>query len=97
MSFTSNVTDGKGGVKVNTLVNVKATDGSLATVALSFRGVTRQGKQIKGTVKGALSADKKSWTASERLEPSSTYTLTRAARASPGSRRPRSPPSGPRS
>ena len=84
VSFTSNVTDGKGGVKVNTLVNVKATDGSLATVALSFRGVTRQGKQIKGTVKGALSADKKSWTASERLEPSSTYTLTSTGKSVTG-------------
>ncbi len=84
VSFTSNVKDGKGGVKVNTLVNVKATDGSLATVALSFRGVTRQGKQIKGTVKGALSADKKSWTASERLEPSSTYTLTSTGKSVTG-------------
>ena len=84
MSFTSNVEDGKGGVKVNTLVNVKASNGSLSTVALTYRGVTRQGKQIKGTVKGGLSADRLSWTATERLEPSSTYTLTSTGKSVAG-------------
>ena len=84
VSFTSNVEDGKGGVKVNTLVNVKASNGSLSTVALTYRGVTRQGKQIKGTVKGGLSADRLSWTATERLEPSSTYTLTSTGKSVAG-------------
>jgi lipoprotein-anchoring transpeptidase ErfK/SrfK len=85
VSFTSNVKDGKGNVKVSTLVNVRATNGSLSTVSLSYRGVTRQGKQIDGTVKGALSADKTSWTATERLEPSSTYTLTTTGKGAAGS------------
>ncbi len=84
VSFTSNVADGKGGVKVSTLVNVKATNGSLSKVALNYRGVTRQGKQIKGTVQGALSADRLSWTATERLEPSSTYTLTSTGKSVAG-------------
>jgi lipoprotein-anchoring transpeptidase ErfK/SrfK len=85
VSFTSNVEDGKGNVKVSTLVNVRAANGSLSTVSLRYRGVTRQGKQIDGTVKGALSADKTSWTATERLEPSSTYTLTTTGKGASGS------------
>ena len=84
MSFTSNVEDGKGNVKVSTLVKVQAKNGSLAGVSFTFRGVTRQGKQIKGSVKGALSADKSSWTATERLEPSATYTLTTSGKGARG-------------
>ena len=84
VSFTSNVEDGKGNVKVSTLVKVQAKNGSLAGVSLTYRGVTRQGKQIKGSVKGALSADKASWTATERLEPSATYTLTTSGKGAGG-------------
>ena len=84
VAFTSNVEDGKGKVKVSTLVSVKAENGTLQKVALSYRGVTRAGKQISGTVDGALAKDKASWTATERLEPSSTYTLTTTGKNAEG-------------
>ena len=59
-------------------------NGTLTEVALNYRGVTRAGKQIKGTVAGTLSADKTSWTAGDRLEPSSTYTLTMTGKGASG-------------
>ncbi len=76
VSLRSNVKDGKGNVKVATVVEVAAKNGTLTEVALNYRGVTRAGKQIKGSVAGTLSTDKTTWTAKDRLEPSSTYTLT---------------------
>lgn len=84
VSIKSNVDDGKGNVKVSTLVNVKASNGTLTSVSLSYRGVTRAGKPIDGTVRGALDAEKTRWTATDRLEPSATYTLTAKGKSPTG-------------
>jgi lipoprotein-anchoring transpeptidase ErfK/SrfK len=88
VSFRTNVTDGDGAgrsnVRVDTLVNVKAANGTLQGVTLSYVGSTRQGKQVRGTVSGAIDAAKTSWTAKERLEPSATYTLTVNGRGAAG-------------
>ncbi len=84
VSFSSNVKDGKGNVKVSTQVSVTSANGTLSEVKLSYRGVTRAGKQIKGTVAGALNAAKTTWTAADRLEPSSTYTMTTTGKNSTG-------------
>jgi lipoprotein-anchoring transpeptidase ErfK/SrfK len=84
VTFKSNVKDGKGNVKVSTLVSVQAANGSLRKVSLAYRGVTRQGRQISGKIKGTLSADRTNWTATERLEPSSTYTLTASGKNTAG-------------
>ena len=58
------------------MVAVKAANGTVGTVKLSYAGKDSKGKAIKGTVDGAVAKDKTGWTAGERLEPSATYTLS---------------------
>ncbi|HET9648474.1 MAG TPA: Ig-like domain-containing protein [Microlunatus sp.] len=74
--LSSNVDDGATKVTVDTLVNAKASDGTLKSVKLSYTGTDGKGQKISGAVKGTLNGAKTSWTAGDRLEPSSTYTLT---------------------
>ena len=69
VSLTSNVKDGATGVKVDTLVWVKAAAGTIAKVTLTYRGQDRRGRTVKGHVDGVLSKDRTRWTATERLEP----------------------------
>jgi lipoprotein-anchoring transpeptidase ErfK/SrfK len=76
VKLTSNVKDGAVSVKVDTVVAVKATSGRITKVALSYQTVDRQGRTVKGKVPGAISADKTSWTAADRLEPAASYKLT---------------------
>jgi lipoprotein-anchoring transpeptidase ErfK/SrfK len=78
VAFSSNVKDGASKVKVDTLVSVKAADGKLSKVTLSYAYTDKNGKKKKGKVDGALSKDKVSWKATERLEPSASYKLNMA-------------------
>lgn len=88
VAFASTVTDaagkGKNDVKVDTIVRVTTSKGTLQSIALSYQGVTRAGKEVSGKVAGALNAAKTTWVAKERLEPSSTYTLTMAGTGAAG-------------
>lgn len=76
VSFTPNVKDGAKNVKVSTVVAVKADNGTVGSVKLSYQGTDAKGKAIKGSVDGTVAKDKTGWTAADRLEPGSTYTLT---------------------
>jgi lipoprotein-anchoring transpeptidase ErfK/SrfK len=80
VSLTSNVEDGGTGVKVDTLVWVKAAAGTLTKVALTYRGQDRWGRPVKGQVNGAVSKDRTRWTATERLEPNFSYVLAMAGK-----------------
>lgn len=80
VALTANVKDGAKNVKVSTLVGVTADNGTVDAVKLSYAGKDTRGKATKGTVKGTVAADRTSWTAAGRLEPSSTYTLTVSGR-----------------
>jgi lipoprotein-anchoring transpeptidase ErfK/SrfK len=70
-----NVKNGATGVKVNTVVTVKASSGTLTKVKLSYSNTDRQGHKQQGTVAGKISKDHATWTASDRLEPATAYKL----------------------
>jgi lipoprotein-anchoring transpeptidase ErfK/SrfK len=74
------VKDGASKVKVDTLVSVKASEGKLSKVTLAYAYTDKKGKTQKGNVDGALSKDKLSWKATERLEPSGSYKLNIAGK-----------------
>jgi len=80
VSLASNVKDGATGVKVDTLVWVKATAGTIAKVTLTYRGKDRRSRTVNGHVDGVLSKDRTSWTANERLEPNFSYSLALAGK-----------------
>jgi lipoprotein-anchoring transpeptidase ErfK/SrfK len=73
--LTSNIKDGATGVEVDTLVSVKANSGTLTRVTLRFSGFDRRGRPVKGQVSGALGEDRTSWSATERLDPGTSYSL----------------------
>jgi len=70
-----NVKDGATNIKVNTVVSVKASSGTLTKVKLSYTNTTRQGRKHQGTVAGKISKDRTTWTAGDRLEPAAAYKL----------------------
>jgi lipoprotein-anchoring transpeptidase ErfK/SrfK len=72
---SSNVAAGGQNVKVDTPVSVSVTDGTLTDVVV---------KAKKTTLKGSLNADKTMWTASELLEPGTTYVVKSSASNSEG-------------
>jgi lipoprotein-anchoring transpeptidase ErfK/SrfK len=74
--LTPSVEDGAKNVKVSTVVSVKAANGTVGKVKLSYAGKDSKGKAISGTVDGVMAKDKTAWTAGERLEPSATYTMS---------------------
>jgi len=78
--LTANVADRATGVKVSTLVKVRASAGTVSKVKLSYTGVDGKGQQVKGRVSGSRAKDGSRWRADERLEPSATYTLAVTAR-----------------
>jgi lipoprotein-anchoring transpeptidase ErfK/SrfK len=78
VTFKPNVKNGATGVKVDTLVAVAASAGTLTKVKLSYTNKDRQGRTQHGTVSGALSKNRTKWTATERLEPATAYKLTSA-------------------
>ncbi|MGA8848120.1 MAG: Ig-like domain-containing protein [Nocardioides sp.] len=67
-----NVGRGQTGVPVSTIVLVEADGGSLTSVRMS---------SSLGQVSGSISSDASSWSASERLEPGTTYTVAATARS----------------
>ena len=75
VSLEANVEDGASKVKVDTVVAVRAAEGTLDKVKLTYSGVDSRGRSQKGTVKGELNSDRTAWTAADRLEPSATYKL----------------------
>jgi lipoprotein-anchoring transpeptidase ErfK/SrfK len=69
------VEKGAKGVKVDTIVSVKANAGTLTKVKLWTKAKDKSGKTKTVKVGGAISKDQLSWTADSRLEPSSKYRL----------------------
>jgi lipoprotein-anchoring transpeptidase ErfK/SrfK len=84
VTFTANVADGARKVTVDTLVRAKASAGTLTKVKLAFSFTDRNGRTVKGAVPGALSKDRVSWTAADRLEPAATYQLSMTGKNSVG-------------
>jgi lipoprotein-anchoring transpeptidase ErfK/SrfK len=76
VSLKANVKNGASKVKVDTLVTVSASWGTLTKVKLSYTNEDRQGRTQRGTVAGKINKDRTRWTASDRLEPAATYKLT---------------------
>ncbi len=75
VSFTPNVKDGAANVKVDTLVSVSASAGTLSKVKLTYTTKDRQGRTQHGTVSGKINKDHTKWTANGRLEPAASYKL----------------------
>jgi len=73
--MTPSVDDKASKVHVDTLVGVKATAGTLDAVKVSYVGTDTRGQKVSGKIDGGLTEDKTSWKATERLEPSATYTV----------------------
>jgi lipoprotein-anchoring transpeptidase ErfK/SrfK len=80
ITFTSNVKNGATGVKVDTLVTVSASAGTLTKVKLSYTNKDRQGRTHKGAVSGKINKDRTRWTANGLLEPAAAYMLTSAGK-----------------
>jgi lipoprotein-anchoring transpeptidase ErfK/SrfK len=76
----ANVEDEATKVEVSTLVQVKASAGTVSKVKLTYTGVDSKGQKVKGSVDGELEEDGSGWKAKERLEPSATYTLAATGR-----------------
>jgi lipoprotein-anchoring transpeptidase ErfK/SrfK len=70
-----NVPKGADEVKVNKLIRVTATNGTLSKITVKGKYVDH-GVVKKATIDGALDDSKTTWKASERLEPNGTYTVT---------------------
>ena len=86
--LTANVADKATKVTVDTLVKVTAKTGTLTKVKVAYRYTDRAGKTAKGALDGALSKNKASWTATERLEPAATYAISMTGKNPPGRRAP---------
>ena len=69
------VDKGATGVKVDTIVSVKAKDGTISAVKMWTKETDKQGETKTVKVAGTVSQDKTSWTAASRLEPGSKYRL----------------------
>jgi lipoprotein-anchoring transpeptidase ErfK/SrfK len=70
-----NIKNGATNVKVNTVVSVKASAGTLTKVKLSYTNTDRRGRKQQGTLAGKISKDRTTWTAGDRLEPATAYKL----------------------
>src|SRR4051812_7344469 len=70
VTVTTNVQRGQQDVPVDTAVTVTAQDGTLASVAVT---------SPEGGVAGDLAADQATWTASDRLEPGTSYVVKTTA------------------
>jgi lipoprotein-anchoring transpeptidase ErfK/SrfK len=75
VSFKPNIKNGATNVKVDTLVSVSASSGTLTKVKLSYTNKDRYGRTQHGTVAGKISKDHTRWTAGDRLEPAAAYKL----------------------
>lgn len=84
VALAANVADGAEKVTLDTLVRVTAKAGSLTKVRVAYRYADRNGRTVKGDLAGALSKDRTSWTAAERLEPAATYAVSMDGRNATG-------------
>lgn len=75
VAFKTNVKNGTTNVKVDTLVTVSASLGTLTKVKLTYTNKDRQGRTDRGTVSGKINKEGTKWTASDRLEPAASYKL----------------------
>lgn len=80
VGFKSNVKNGASQVKVDTLVTVSATSGTLTKVKLSYTNKDGHGRTKHGTVSGKINKDHSRWTATALLEPATAYKLTSAGK-----------------
>jgi lipoprotein-anchoring transpeptidase ErfK/SrfK len=85
--LTANVADKASKVGVDTLITVTAKAGTLTKVKVDYRYTERNGTTAKGTLAGALSAEKTTWTAAERLEPAATYAISMTGKNAAGESR----------
>ena len=79
-----NVKDGAKSVKVDTLVNVKASQGTVTKVKVSYSYTDTKGAAKKGELDGSLNKAKTEWKASERLEPSGSYKVAMTGKNTAG-------------
>ena len=75
VALKANVKNGASKVKVDTLVSVSASAGTLTKATLSYTNRDRQGRTQRGTVAGKINKDRTRWTAIDRLEPAAAYQL----------------------
>ena len=80
VTFKPSVKNGASGVKVDTLVTVAASAGTLTKVKLSYTNKDRQGRTQHGVVSGTMSKDRTKWTANGLLDPATAYKLTSAGK-----------------
>jgi lipoprotein-anchoring transpeptidase ErfK/SrfK len=85
--LAANVADKATQVTVDTLLKVTAQGGTLTKVKVDYRYTERNGTTAKGTLAGALSKDKASWTAAERLDPAATYAISMTGQNAAGQSR----------
>lgn len=83
--MTPNVKNGAKGVKVDTLVTVKATDGTMSKVTVSAPVKdSHTGKTSTIPVHGSFNKAKTTWTATDRLEPRAKYTVSMTGKSKHG-------------
>ena len=75
LRLTTSVKKGATGVPVDKAVSVTATGGTISSVKLVSKA---------GALKGEVAGDGSTWTATDRLEPGTTYTLTTNAAKTDG-------------
>lgn len=85
LQITTNLPEGATDVPVDTLVTVAASAGKLAQVTVTAAGATpsatpsagakQKGEEVSQSISGAMRSDG-TWTATERLEPGTVYTVT---------------------
>jgi lipoprotein-anchoring transpeptidase ErfK/SrfK len=78
--LTPSVAKGAEGVKVDTIVSVKSSLGTISKVKLWTKTTDKQGEDKTVKVGGALSADRTTWTANSALDPGSKYRLEMAGK-----------------
>jgi lipoprotein-anchoring transpeptidase ErfK/SrfK len=79
-----NVGDGAKSVKVDTLVSVKASKGTVSKVKVSYSYTDTKGASKKGQLDGKLNKAKTEWKASDRLEPSGSYKVAMTGKNTAG-------------
>jgi lipoprotein-anchoring transpeptidase ErfK/SrfK len=80
VTLKANVKNGASKIKVDTLVSVSASSGTLTKVELSYTYKDRRGRTQHGTVAGKINKNRTQWTASDRLEPATAYQLVSAGK-----------------
>jgi lipoprotein-anchoring transpeptidase ErfK/SrfK len=75
VTLKPNVKKGAKGVEVDTVVSVKAAEGTVSKVKLWTKAKDKSGDTKTVKVPGTLSQDGSSWTASSALDPGSKYRL----------------------